>query len=309
MAPTLKTKYHTLCDYFFPGQSLDTRDIDFFLSQKQMQYFSELTYHKESTFQKTSLRDFTPNLACSYSDLEKWILSKGKQHRVSKNYYINYCPSCFGNDEIPYFRKSWRLIISIVCTTCKKDLLDHCPMCKKPIDYLRLDIGHKEKIRNRELYFCYNCDYDLRKAVQLESTSCNLSFQLKINSFLKAGHTDALNYSHLYFSVIYLLMTKLSSNARLAVVLDEHVSSAMAKRVELISKTAWLLNHNMDEMISFFKQANCNSCIFLTGNDIPYWFWRPIHEGLRIEFSQWKKQNKEMSYLNSYNTLGKRKMD
>ena len=71
-----------------------------------------------------------------------YIKIRGRSNRL---YGQRFCFECLKEDEIPYFRKEWRLKVITKCKKHRIDLSDRCYLCKKPISIYKFnkkDEGH-----------------------------------------------------------------------------------------------------------------------------------------------------------------------
>lgn len=147
----------------------------------------------------------------------RWILPLGVYHRTRRNAGLLCCPECLAEDEVPYFRRSWRLALTVACTKHKSWLIDCCPSCNSPIEPHRSDMHSKEyfPVLN-QLIYCWYCGGDLRmiKDKNQPDTSV-LQFQQSLNQALELGYTDWAGnqsmFSVLYFDGLRALIAGLTS--------------------------------------------------------------------------------------------------
>ena len=320
----MQTKYHTFCEAFFPNESIDTRDIDLYSKQSLIDRLAELTYIDRSRFESMVFGGFNPNL--SNDNIHKWVLSRGNQHRIERNNYISFCPSCFKEDEEPFYRRSWRLIPMVLCTKHNTSLIDCCPSCNAPIRYLRLDIGRKEKILSHDICICSSCGFDFRKSKVLEPEEDQflIQFQQILKKALVSGTGPDGIYSNLYFDGIYQLMKVFNSKGDDKRYFDEVISREsgypelrrlsrrywplqqviLSERRNIISKVAWILLRHPEEFIDICRQNGITAHTLLyEGEESPYWYYRWIKSNLSVKFSEWKKQYPEFEYKSSYKKL------
>ena len=93
------------------------------------------------------------------------ILPLGINHRKRKQFGQQCCTKCLSMGTV-YFKKSWRLITSVVCTECNQLLIDRCYKCGSPITYYRVNMKSFSNLSTMEfqpLFLCSNCNTDLRK--------------------------------------------------------------------------------------------------------------------------------------------------
>lgn len=318
-----QTKYHTFCKFLFYGNEIDTRDIDLNIKKDLLKSLKDITFLTEDTLQSLALTDYCPTLTTDPT-LKNWILTRGHYHRVSSNNHLMYCSSCFSKDKEPYYRKKWRLIISTVCTSCGVRLRDNCPSCNLPISFLRLDFRNKEKIVNEELCHCYNCDFDFRDSQQIKCSSVELENQKQLELYLSLGYTSTLNYSHLYFEVLFLLLRILNSRTQRIYNFDKFISekygfvplekgndrslemrnSPLPARSNLLEKAIFLLNLDQQEFIETCKESRILShFLYFENKELPYWFAKMINENLTVKYSYWKHAFPSLKYVSSYKSL------
>jgi hypothetical protein len=94
----------------------------------------------------------------------RWILALKVYHRTRQGYGLQFCPTCLAEDEIPYFRKRWRIALNTVCSKHGNMLFDRCPYCDAAVAFHRLDMAGMEAIDVAPLSYCHSCQFDLRNA-------------------------------------------------------------------------------------------------------------------------------------------------
>lgn len=93
----------------------------------------------------------------------RWILPIGSYGMQRKSFGLQFCPECLATDQIPYFRKPWRVALFTYCPIHQVVLHDACPACGIPVVIFRGDFGRELKDA-RPMYVCNACGYDFRKA-------------------------------------------------------------------------------------------------------------------------------------------------
>ncbi|MBK6265694.1 TniQ family protein [Marivirga sp. S37H4] len=318
-----QTKYHTFCKFLFKGTEIDTRDIDLYIKDDLLYSLTEITFLSKETLKSLVLTDYFPKLTTDPT-LKNWILTRGHYHRLTNNNHLMYCSSCFVDDKEPYYRKRWRLIISTVCTKCGIKLRDNCPSCNLPISFLRLDFRNKEKIVTEELCYCYNCDFDLRDSERINCSAIELDNQKQLESYLDKGYTNNLNYSHLHFEVLFLLLRILSSRIQRIYNFDKFISdkygfvplekgnnrtlemrnTTLEVRTNLMEKAIFLLNLDQQELVETCKESKIMShFLYFENKELPYWFAKMINENLTLKYTYWKHAYPTLKYLPSYKSL------
>ncbi|AOO85098.1 TniQ family protein [Bosea vaviloviae] len=75
----------------------------------------------------------------------------------NRSSWMQYCPLCLADDDVPYFRRHWRLASRISCFEHVTGLRDRCPSCRSGI----ASFNQGELIPQ---HFCARCGFDLRSA-------------------------------------------------------------------------------------------------------------------------------------------------
>lgn len=92
-----------------------------------------------------------------------------------------YCPLCLAEDEVPIFRRAWRLKFVVACERHNVFLADRCPKCGKSIRPLKT-----VRIRNRLL--CPDCEAVIT-AWHAQPAS-GLDHQRRLLEVVERGFTD-----------------------------------------------------------------------------------------------------------------------
>lgn len=96
-----------------------------------------------------------------------WVQSLKIYHRVREGYGQQYCPTCLASDEVPYFRKMWRLSLSTVCLRHRCMLQDRCHACGEAVSFFRIDFGTAAEHSVSDTISvarCHGCKTDLGAA-------------------------------------------------------------------------------------------------------------------------------------------------
>lgn len=93
-----------------------------------------------------------------------WVLTIGMYHRKRSAYGQQFCPLCLGADEVPYFRRAWRLAFMTVCPNHQVMLHDRCPQCGLPLSFHRAEMGRGGLDDALEMTMCHECGMDLRQS-------------------------------------------------------------------------------------------------------------------------------------------------
>lgn len=205
------SKPHTFCRFHFPGYQIWNRDIDKSAPPGLITRLSQLTDLPEQVIKNSTLKSYEGLLFenCNPNGNQKWILPLGIYHRTINRNAFQFCPRCLQKDgALPYFRKEWRLAMTVACPKCGILLHDQCPFCQKPICFYRHNMGQKESLASASVKNCIYCMSDLTKSPLYPCLIGTVAYQQKLDRYLRQGFSPRTGYSHLYFDVLYQL-TKL----------------------------------------------------------------------------------------------------
>lgn len=99
---------------------------------------------------------------CRRHGIVNWLLAEGNRSRTLHLPGMQFCPSCLAEDEIPYYRISWRLAYSTVCLKHSVKLIDRCPSCTGVISYHQGDYGFRKLQSGVPWVHCPRCGMDWR---------------------------------------------------------------------------------------------------------------------------------------------------
>lgn len=287
------TKAHTFCRFHLPGHNIWNRDIDKLAPDVMIKRLSLLTEIPVETIFNLTLRSYEQQIfkKCNPNGHSRWLLTLGIFHRSWTGRGLQFCPKCLDNDKNPYFRKSWRLGLSVVCTKCQTALHDCCPKCNAPISFFRTDVGHKTSIAPNPITACFDCGFDLRKSPKYPPAIGSTSFQLKLNKVISTGQWKNQIPSKEYFTVLYKIITILRSNSRLFTSLTQFIFETENQRIKQLPKNqyfettpcqdrevlirigCWLLEQWPDRFISICKETKTGASAVLRDIvDPPDWF-------------------------------------
>lgn len=93
------------------------------------------------------------------SKLYSWITPHElRPTMLMQRFGMQACPQCLAEDDVPYFRRRWRLAFVIACPRHNYLVIDRCPDCGAPIRFHQsADYAVGGKIT-----LCYKCLFDLR---------------------------------------------------------------------------------------------------------------------------------------------------
>ncbi|MBR7777947.1 TniQ family protein [Undibacterium rugosum] len=160
-------KVQTFCNLMFGNRrQIWNRDIDRLAPAWLIDELILRTGTSPETAWGTTLRAYEGILYPKFrlSSTLRWILALKVYHRTRQGYGLQFCPTCLAEDEIPYFRKRWRIALNTVCSTHGTMLFDRCPHCDAAVAFHRLDMAGMEAIDVAPLSYCHSCQFDLRSA-------------------------------------------------------------------------------------------------------------------------------------------------
>lgn len=287
------SKAHTFCRFHLPGYSIWNRDIDRLASDQMINRLSLLTEIPIQTIYQLTLRSYENIIFVEVNKTtkQKWVLPLGIYHRTWKNFGLQYCPRCLSRDSEPYFRKFWRLGISVVCTECQLLLHDCCPNCRSPISFFRTDVGFKIAIAPKAITICPKCDFDLKESPRYSPMLGTIGFQIKINKIIETNRWRK-DYSSLeYLNVLYQILKILKSESSVFKSFNDLILDSESMRISKLAKSkdfetlttverehlirigCWLLEDWPERFISISKEAKLNTSAALRDSkSLPLWF-------------------------------------
>jgi hypothetical protein len=291
-------KTHTFCKRYFPDQAVWNRDIDKLAPHDMLQTLSEITNQPYENIYKTTLRYYEGLLFDHLNSHgnSKWILPIGIYHRTRRRFGLQFCPQCFIKDsKHPYFRKAWRLSLSVLCCDCGIRLYDQCPFCKNIIAFHRNEVGNKNYNISTPICWCSYCKTDLRKSPQIIPSCSEIVMQKKLTKWMHQGFTDKTDYSHLYFDVLYqinkLLQSKFWRTFEFQKAVHRKLKSEWSQNVQrsdfdtltvdqrsvLLYKSFWVLENWPSRFIGICENAGASSTVLLKDlNEAPFWYHKVV---------------------------------
>ena len=142
------------------------RDVDRLGPSWLIEELSHRTGTPMSAAEATCLRAYEGVLFESFklSGALPWILTIGMYHRTRSAFGQQFCPLCLRADEVPYYRRSWRLAFMTVCPEHEVMLQDRCPQCESPLSFHRAEMGRGGVDDALEMSMCHACGMDLRES-------------------------------------------------------------------------------------------------------------------------------------------------
>jgi Zn ribbon nucleic-acid-binding protein len=142
------------------------RDVDRLGSPWLIEELSLRTGTPFEVAERTCIRTLEGTLFSSFklSGTLPWVLSMGMYHRKRTAFGMQYCPTCLATDQVPYYRRTWRLAFMTVCPTHEVMLHDRCPQCASPLSFHRAEMGRGGLDDALEMVMCHACGMDLRQS-------------------------------------------------------------------------------------------------------------------------------------------------
>ncbi|MEV9498201.1 TniQ family protein [Aliarcobacter butzleri] len=283
-----KTHPRTFWHLHFPKEKFIytlSENIDASVSDEILQILSIKT-----TFSFSKLRNMTMK---SYDGfLQEEIISNGN-NKFLTNY--RFCPKCFKEDKIPYFKKDNRVVFSTFCKKHKCYLLDKCPKCKASISILKM-------FENELTYeFCSNCGFELTNSdVKYVKNKSKYELNSNLINILKKGYIqleDYYIYSFVFFEVIsHISKLILSSKKTIINGIENKILKKISRKNFLSSKSSFSQISIKEQYILFsiilsiFEEFPKNFELFITQNNlsnfemikdmkvVPYWYEKSVNE-------------------------------
>lgn len=155
------------------------RDWDIFASPDTLNFLAKVTATPIQSIEGAML---LPVSATTFVLSPYWFLSASG---------IQYCPSCLAADQVPYFRREWRIAFITCCETHETLLADSCPKCGASISgipsrHMQKDVGVYVALRH-----CHTCQANLsdhRNAIP--PSVSDLEFHQQLRRAIKQGWID-----------------------------------------------------------------------------------------------------------------------
>ncbi len=192
------------------GQEVWFRDIDRQAPDWLVRAMSEHTGVGVRAIRRSSLMDYKGVLYRRYrwSGHQYWLLPLNMKDTSYHHHGMQYCPLCLAEDDVPYFRKRWRVAFYTMCTKHQCMVHDRCPSCGAPVAFHRREMGKFSQVDAGSITQCHACDYDLRKAKVVKPVIYDESAYLAWSPTLRMmevdGDVDA-KYNLGFFSVLHQL--------------------------------------------------------------------------------------------------------
>lgn len=294
------SKAYTFTRFHLPAYSIWNRDIDRLAADTMIERLSLLTEIPFRKIFELTLRSYEQKIfqEANQATKQKWILALGVYHRSWKHNGLQFCPGCLSKDEQPYFRKSWRLALSVVCTKCQLLLHDCCPNCNSPATFFRTDIGFKFSIAPVNIAVCPKCNFDLRNSPRYPPMIGTIGFQSKLNRIISTNSWQGHRAVD-YFDTLYQVIKMIKSDRKfyrkfralifecekmriqaIPTVRDLETTSTF-DREHLIRIGCWLLENWPARFVSLCKETKLSSyAVVKDGARLPTWFLEEVKHNI-----------------------------
>jgi hypothetical protein len=266
----------------FPKFNICNIDIDKSVSDKFIQLLELKTTATYDELLSTTLKFYEGNLYLKnnpYSNI-KWLLQLKSAHKAYESFGIVFCPECLKNDKIPYFRKHWRLSISIICVKCGIYLHEKCPNCLKSICFYKNDSREETEHIEHSLINCNNCHFDLSNAISKRAPSKYVKKQIELFRIINEGWNQKVIYPHLYFEVLHQILKIIINKAYSAEKRRGNTKIFVFDllpidlRKKYLSMAIWMLEDFPRKFIKTSqKEKLTRTSLFKDFKDIPFWYY------------------------------------
>ena len=302
-------KVQTFCNLIF-GNHLQVwnRDIDRLAPAWLLDELSSRTGTSPEVAFNTTLRAYEGRLYRKFrsSGALHWILVLKMYHRKREGYGLQFCPACLVEDEIPYFRKRWRIAFYTVCTRHGTMLHDRCPKCGVAVAVHRLDMAAPDGLEIGSMSYCYSCRFDLRDALRVEPISYNkqaseflmkINCELDIDNALSKKEWDLGRYAVMHqlcrimvarYQHVHLREFVLDQVGFQDISLTEGYASLemrpIGERHHLLQLTAWLLTDLESRLTTaWLSRAVRYNVLLKDFTDRPTWYFQIVRN-----FRNWR---------------------
>lgn len=277
------------------------RDIDRMAPDWLLKGLAERTRIDSSHIYQMSLRAYESILYERHNDSgnTRWILPLGIFHRTRRRRGMQYCPLCLASDEVPYFRKHWRLAFYTECDLHGVMLRDACPNCESPIVFHRAELGKRNLIHPLSIVHCFQCGQHLATAPNGYHLWTDWEHQITFRTLLTFHSMGWMGFQNLQFQFSHLLFDGLYQLCRLVSHQNSDEECFLLKLEEVagygkrspLSKTQsfearniqerhrifamaiWLLMQWPERFIGVTEKLNATSSLILKDmQQAPFWF-------------------------------------
>ena len=220
-----------------------------------------------------------------------WILPSYIYHRQRTRPGLMYCPSCLKSDEVPYFRRIWRLAFMTVCSEHGINLLDACTECGAAVIPHRVDMGPDAALpRDRSLIRCWKCGHDLRAAPPTSCSTDLLLFTKNLEGVVDSGFVAIADtptlHSVLYFAGLRVLVR---FAVRLCGLRRTHIElMSLPQRREVMTEVAkFTASWPVKFIDALVKHHAKYSDLAGPRETLPFWVEKCVHPLKRHQRADW----------------------
>lgn len=342
IAQALGLKLHTFTRLGLPGFAIWNRDIDKTAQPELLELIAKRTERNLSEIEQATLTFENILVAGKIAPgRSQWVMPLGIYHRTHRNLGLSFCPTCLNEDEVPYFRRSWRLAFSVICVKHRIQMHNCCPQCGAAVTFFRHDFKDKSDLHPLNMAECYYCNYDLRLVQPIEvKDTVFLNFISNLHNILQtevAYINDKPIYSFLYFDGIrqlFKLITLDRYGIRLRKAIENQTQIIMTPfqnnkhqnsietlpfgvRSDALQLLSWLMQDWPRRFISTVEQSNLTrSRLERDMGYLPYWFesvisqyfdrrtYSPSNEETNSAFLWLSRNRSQMTKKALINSLG-----
>lgn len=278
-------KTEKMCRLLFGRHhSLWSRDVDRLAPQAVLSKLCEVTGATTEVARQTTLAAFSGYLAeqTPIGGHIPWLIPLHVYHRQRTAPGLMYCPRCLDADDVPFYRRTWRLAFVTACCVHGTLLKDTCPNCSSPVIPHRVDIG-RDGIRPRDLAFtkCWRCNFKLNTARTVDCSNDLSILTKRLEGALNDGFIDWSGNSNLH-SVSYFLGLRIIARfiARTEGMRDKSIELLpLNQRIVVIQELTQLLEAWPEKFIYKVKYSGYTySDVVGTRTKLPYWIELAIDE-------------------------------
>ena len=233
------------------GQAMWLRDIDRQAPDWLVRALSKHTGVGIRTIIRASLLAYKGVLYQRYkwSGHQYWILPLMMVNTSYHHHGMQYCPMCLAEDDVPYFRKRWRVSLYTMCTKHQCMLHDRCPSCGAVVEFTRREMGKFSQVDAGLITQCHVCDFDLRNSKVVKPVIYDESAAMTWLPALKMleGETVDARYDVGFFAVLHQMCKILLAHGQ-HVHLQKYVANKIgAPAVALLSGNAPFENYLLED--------------------------------------------------------------
>ncbi len=299
------------------------RDLDSNPAKSLLRRLAALTGATVAAVAATTLESYEGTLFESRSDssLPQWILPLGIFGDKRRGYGMQLCALCLEAD--PYFKKAWRLALSVACCEHRVLLRDRCAGCGRPITYHDLPRVRRAG-RLQPLMACPGCKSFYTNSSGLVAAAPDiLEAQGTLNDAMDCGFATINSepvHALLFFqglrSMIGTMITGKRSTGLRAAISQSGTTVAAAsgwrkgerfeflnveKRAEILHLIPRLLEDWPHKFVAACRTARIRRSDLLNGyrsvSTIPYWYACQIS---KMTKAQYRMNSQEISAILRY---------